>query len=134
MYITDHTSSAFNHKLNGEAEKAVSRVKLLIKKIAHAKGDLKGAFARLRDSPMANSKMSPARLMFRRILRFPGLPVLPVLPDNVGEVVAREEKQSRKVAGGHGQEELKGVKFWEKICETGGGIARAPPGRQDQAV
>ena len=52
------------------------------------------AFARLRDSPMANSKMSPARLMFRRILRFPGLPTL---PDNVDEVVAGEEKQARKV-------------------------------------
>ena len=66
----------------------------MIKKVSHAKGDLKVAFARLRDSPMANSKMSPARLMFRRILRFPGLPVL---PDNVDEVVAGEEKQARKV-------------------------------------
>ena len=63
----------------------------MIKKVSHAKGDLKVAFARMRDSPMANSKMSPARLMFRRILRFPGLPVL---PDNLDEVVAEEEKQA----------------------------------------
>ena len=52
MYITDHTTSAFNHESNGEAEKSVSRVKGLIKKVAHAKGDLKVAFARLRDAPI----------------------------------------------------------------------------------
>ena len=52
------------------------------------------AFARLRDSSMANSKMSPARLMFRGTLRFPGLPIL---PEDVDEVVTGEEKQARKV-------------------------------------
>ena len=38
--------------------------------------------------------MSPARLMFRRTLRFSGLPIF---PDGVDEVVAGEEKQARKV-------------------------------------
>ena len=66
----------------------------MIKKVAHAKGDFNVAFARLRDSPMANSKVSPARLMFRGTLRFPGLPIL---PEDVDEVVAGEEKQARKV-------------------------------------
>ena len=94
MYITSHTTSSYNSESNGEAEKSVFRVKGLLKKVAHAKGDINMAFARLRDSPMANSKMSPARLMFRRTLRFPGLPIL---PDNVDEVVAGEEKQARNV-------------------------------------
>ena len=39
-------------------------------------------------------KMSPARLMFRRVLRFPGLPIL---PDEVDEVAAGVEKQAKKV-------------------------------------
>ena len=94
MYITTHTSSSYNSESNREAEQSVARVKGLLKKVVHTKGDFNLAFARLRDSPMANSKMSPARLMFRRILRFPGLPTL---PDNVDEVVAGEEKQARKV-------------------------------------
>ena len=54
MYITDQTTSGYNHESNGEAEKSVSRVKGLIKKVAHAKGDFRVAFARLRDAPMAN--------------------------------------------------------------------------------
>ena len=43
---------------------------------------------------MSNSKMSPARLMFRRVLRFPGLPIL---PNEVDEGVAGAEKQAKKV-------------------------------------
>ena len=39
--------------------------------------------------------MSPSRLMFRRVLRFPGLPIL---PDDVDEVVAGVEKQAKKVS------------------------------------
>jgi hypothetical protein len=39
--------------------------------------------------------MSPARLMFRRILRFPGLPCL---PNKVDEVAAGLDKQARKVS------------------------------------
>ena len=52
MYITPHTTSGYNHELNGKAEKGVSKVKSLIKKVAHAKGDFNVAFARLRDAPM----------------------------------------------------------------------------------
>ena len=77
MYITEHTTSAWNHKSNGEAKKAVSKVKILMKKASHGKNDFRVAFARLRDSPMVNSKMSPVRLIFRRALRFTGLPSLP---------------------------------------------------------
>ena len=91
MYITDHTTSGFNHESNEEAEKAVSRVKCLMKKIANTKSNIRVAFSRLRDAPMSNSKMSPARLMFRRTLRFPELPIL---LDGADEVVAGEEKQA----------------------------------------
>ena len=48
----------------------------------------------MREAPMSNSKMSPARLMFRRVLRFPGLPIL---PNEVDEGVAGAEKQAKKV-------------------------------------
>ena len=95
MYIMAHTTSAFNSESNGEAERSVARVKVLMRKVSHGKGDVRVAFARLRDSPMVNSKMSPARLMFRRALRFPGLPHL---PDGEDEFAAGEEKQARKVA------------------------------------
>ena len=44
---------------------------------------------------MSNSKLRPARLMFRRALRFPGLPSL---PDGEDELAAGEEKQMRKVS------------------------------------
>ena len=94
MYITEHTTSAWNHESNGEAEKAVSKVKMLMKKVVHGKGDFRVAFSRLRDAPMVNSKMSPARLMFRRALRFPGLPSL---PDGVDEIAAGEGEQVSKV-------------------------------------
>ena len=80
--------------MNGEAKKCVSKIKLLMKKEAHAKGDFNVAFATLRDAPMYNSKMSPARLMFCRALRFPGLPIL---PDEVDEVTAGVEKEEKKV-------------------------------------
>ena len=73
----------------------MSKIKSLVKKVAHAKGDFSVALARLRDAPMSNSKVSPARLMFRRALRFPGLPIL---PDEVDEVKAGVEKQEKKVA------------------------------------
>ena len=100
MYITPHTTSAYNHESNGEAEQGVSKVKALIKKVAHSKGDLDIAFSRLRDAPTRHSKMSPARLMFCRILRFPGLPSL---PDEVGEVAAGADKQARKVCAKEGR-------------------------------
>ena len=64
-----------------------------MKKISHAKGDFRVAFARLRDAPMSNSKISPARLMFRRTLRFPGLPIL---PDGVDEVVGGSKNRLRR--------------------------------------
>ena len=67
----------------------------MVKKAALVKGDFNVALARLRDSPMSHSKMSPSRLMFRRVLRFPGLPIL---PDDVDEVVAGVEKQAKKVS------------------------------------
>ena len=95
MYITHHRTSPFNSRSNGEAEKCVHKIKILIKKTQHAKGDFNVALARLRDSPMSMSKMSPSRLMFRRVLRFPGLPIL---PDEVDEVVAGVEKQAKKVS------------------------------------
>ena len=95
MYITHHRTSPFNSRSNREAEKAVNKIKFLVKKAAHAKGDFNVALARLRDSPMSHSKMSPSRLMFRRVLRFPGLPIL---PDDVDEVVAGVEKQAKKVS------------------------------------
>ena len=95
MYITPHTTSSYNSESNGEAEKCVSKIKSLVKKVAHAKFDFNVALARLRDAPMSNSKMSPARLMFRWVLRFPGLPIL---PDEVDEVAAGVEKQAKKVA------------------------------------
>ena len=88
-YITDHTTSGYNHESNGKAKKTVSRVKGLIKKVAHAKGDFRVAFTMLREAPMANSKM------FGRTLRFPRLPIL---PDGLDKVVAGEKKQVRKVA------------------------------------
>ena len=44
--------------------------------------------------------MSPTRLMFRRILRFPGLPCL---ADEVDEVAAGSDKQARKVAAKEGR-------------------------------
>ena len=66
-----------------------------MKNIANTKSNFRVAFSRLRDAPMSNSKMSPARLNFRRTLRFPELPIL---LDGVDEVVAGEEKQARKVA------------------------------------
>ena len=94
MYITEHTTSAKSYESNGEAEKAVSKVKMLIKKVVCGKGDFRVAFSRLRDAPMVNSIMSPAPLMFRRALRFPGLPSL---PDGVDELAAGEEKQVSKV-------------------------------------
>ena len=118
MYITDHTTSAFNHESNGEAEKAVSRVKDLMKKIAHAKGDFRVAFSRLRDAPMSNSKMSPARLMFRRTLRFPGLPIL---PDGVDEVVAGEEMQARKVVAKE-KRNSKALNFGRAVVELEEGL------------
>ena len=77
MYITPHTTSPYNHESNDEAEQGVSKVKALIKKVAHAKSDLDIAFSRLRDAPTRHSKLSPARLMFMRVLRFPGLPLSP---------------------------------------------------------
>ena len=86
------STSSYNHHSNGEAAKSVARVKGLIKKVAHAKGDFNVAFPR--DSPRTNLKMSPARPMFRRTLRFPRLTIL---PDNGAEVVTGEEKQARKV-------------------------------------
>ena len=76
------------------------------------------AFARLMDSPMANSKMSPARLMFRRMLRFPGLPIL---PDNVDEVVAGEEKQARKVVDKE-KRNKKESKFGKQVVELEEGL------------
>ena len=100
MYITSHTTSGYNHKSNGEAEKGVSKVRALIKKVAQAKGDFDLAFSRLRDAPTRPSKMSTARLMFRRILCFPGLPSL---PDEVDEVAAGAKKQARKVAAKKGR-------------------------------
>ena len=84
----------------------------MIKKVAHAKGDFNVAFARLRDSPMANSKVSPARLMFRGTLRFPGLPIL---PEDVDEVVAGEEKQARKVV------DKKVSQFGKEVVKLGKG-------------
>jgi hypothetical protein len=72
----------------------VHKIKILIK-TEHSKGDFNVALARLRDSPMSMSKMSPSRLMFCRVLRFPGLPIL---PDKVDEVVAGVEKQAKKVS------------------------------------
>ena len=70
-------------------------MKALLKKVAHSKGDFDLAFSRLRDAPTRYSKLSLARLMFRRILRFPGLPSL---PDDVDEVAAGQVKQARKVS------------------------------------
>ena len=70
-------------------------MKALFGKVDHEGGNIKVAFSRLRDAPMSNSKLSPARLMFRRALRFPGLPSL---PDGLDEVTAGVEKQLRKVA------------------------------------
>ena len=95
MYITHHRTSPFNSRSNGEAEKCVHKIKLLLKKTQHAKGDFNVALARLRDSPMAMSKMSSSRLMFRRVLRFPGLPIL---PDDIDEIEAGVEKQTKKVS------------------------------------
>ena len=96
-----------------QTKKSVARVKGLLKKVAHAKGDFNMAFARLRDSPMANSKMSQASLMFRRILRFP---VLPLLSDNVDEVAAGEEKQARKVVDKE-KRNKKVSKFGKEVVE-----------------
>ena len=96
-----------------QTKKSVARIKGLLKKVAHAKGDFNMAFARLRDSPMANSKMSPASLMFRRILRFP---VLPLLSDNVDEVAAGEEKQARKVVDKE-KRNKKVSKFGKEVVE-----------------
>ena len=67
MFISDHPLSPFNHESNGEAKKVVLRVKGLMKKIAHGKGDFRVAFSRLRDAPMSNSKMSPAARPGERI-------------------------------------------------------------------
>ena len=66
-----------------------------MKKVVHGKGDFRVAFSRLIDASMCNSKMRPARQMFRRALRFPGLPALPDGRDNFA---AGEEKQAAKVA------------------------------------
>ena len=118
MYITPHTSSSYNSESNGEAEKLVSRVKGLLKKVAHAKGNFNMAFARLRDSPMANSKMSPARFMFRRTLRFPGIPIL---PDNMDEMVAGEEKQAWKIVEKEKRNE-KVSKFGKEVMELEEGL------------
>ena len=95
MFITQHNTSTWNHESNGEAEKAVSKVNILMKKVVHGKGDFRVAISRLIDASMCNSKMRPARQMFRRALRFPGLPAL---PDGWDEFAAGEEKQAAKVA------------------------------------
>ena len=90
----------------------------MVKKVAHAKGDFNVSFARIRDAPMSNSKMSPARLMLRRILRFPGLPVL---PDNVDEVVAGVDKQARKVVA-KDKRNTKVSQFGKEVVELEEGL------------
>ena len=118
MYITPHTTSAYNHESNGEAEVGVAKVKALIKKVAHSKGDFDLAFSRLRDAPTRHSKLSPARLMFRRILRFPGLPSL---PDDVDEVAAGQVKQARKVSAKE-ERNAKVSRFGRKVVELEEGL------------
>ena len=95
MYMVGNTTSAWNHQSNGEAEKTVFKLWILMKKVVNGNGDFKVAFSRLRDAPMVNGKMSPAHLMFRRTLRFPGLPSL---LDGVDKLAVGEEKQGSKVA------------------------------------
>ena len=118
MYITPHTTSAYNHESNGEAEVGVAKVKALIKKVAHSKGDFDLAFSRLRDAPTRHSKLSPARLMFRRILRFPGLPSL---PDDADEVAAGQVKQARKVSAKEDRNS-KVSRFGRKVVELEEGL------------
>lgn len=93
MYITPHRTSAYNSRSNGEAERQVGRLKLLMKKVSMDKGDMEVAFSQMRDAPTACSKMSAARIMFRRALRWPGLPQL---PDEVDEVAAGVARQANK--------------------------------------
>ena len=92
MFITKHTTSAFNSQSNGEEERAVGKNEALMKKEDYEKANFKMTFSRLRDAPMMNSKMTPTRFMYRHALRFPGL------PDVEDELVAGEEKQCSKFA------------------------------------
>ena len=96
----------------------MSKVKALIKKVADSKGDFDLAFSRLCDAPTRHSKMSAARLMFRRILCLPGLPSL---PDKVDEVAAGGEKQARKVAAKDGRN-AKVSRFGRKVVELEEGL------------
>ena len=56
--------------------------------------------------------------MFRRTLRFPGLPIV---PDNVDKVVAGEEKQARKVVDKEKRNE-KVSKFGKEVVELEEGL------------
>lgn len=118
MFITDHTTSAFNSQSNGEAERAVGKVKALMRKVDYDKADFKVAFSRLRDAPMVNSKMSPARLMHRRALRFPGLPSI---PDGEDELAAGEAKQRSKVVAKE-RRNTKVSKFGRAVVELEEGL------------
>jgi hypothetical protein len=90
MYITHHGTSPFHSQSNGAAEKCVGRIKILMKKVHADGGDMRMAFARLRDAPSATEKLSASRIFFRRQLRFAGLPEL---PDGEDEVEAGRDKQ-----------------------------------------
>ena len=86
--------------------------------MAHAKGDFNVAFARLRDAPISNSKMSLARLMFCSVLRFPGLPIL---PDEVDEVAAGVKKQAKKVVAKN-RRNYKVSQFRKGVVDLEGGL------------
>ena len=112
MYITKHTTSAFNSQSNTEGERAVGKIKALLKKVDYDKADFKMTFSRLRDAPMMNSKMSQARFMYRRALRFPGLPSIPKGEEKQRSKVAAKEKRNMKTTS-YG---LAAVELEEGLC------------------
>ena len=51
MYIIEHTTSAYNSELNGEGERAVGKIKALLKKVIYDKANFKVAFPAKRMRP-----------------------------------------------------------------------------------
>jgi hypothetical protein len=74
--ITFKLSSARNLASNGLAEAAVKQVKHLLEK-TDGPSLFSRAMLALHNTPLANSRVSPAQALFKQDLRMPGLPTVP---------------------------------------------------------
>jgi transposase InsO family protein len=99
--ITFELSSARNPASNGLAEAAVKRVKHLLEK-TDGPSSFSRAMLALRNTPMANGRMSPAQALFKQDMRVPDLPTVPADHPAPAPTPLRRSGAALRQGGRHG--------------------------------